>query len=201
MSGPDPVRRRIHLRKAVSSRPDTVAQQRPIESGAPRSGRRSFNEAAHKLGYWPVGPAPVREHAPSDAIRAAHDDERDVVAHASKAVLGLGALGIVYGDLGTSPLYTVQTIFTAHRDAAHATVAGVYGISSLIFWAMIIIISIKYAGFIMRAHIANLRRKLGGGQSPTDPATDPDAREHAAGARPAAGYIRTDPGVGYRFAA
>jgi KUP system potassium uptake protein len=67
-------------------------------------------------------------------------------------VLGLGALGIVYGDLGTSPLYTVQTIFTAHRDAAHATTAGVYGIASLIFWALIIVVSIKYAGFIMRAH-------------------------------------------------
>ncbi|MGH2908773.1 MAG: potassium transporter Kup, partial [Solirubrobacteraceae bacterium] len=89
---------------------------------------------------------------PSAAVAAAADDDRDVVAHASRAVLGLGALGIVYGDLGTSPLYTVQTIFTAHRDAAQATQAGVYGIASLIFWALIIIVSIKYAGFIMRAH-------------------------------------------------
>jgi KUP system potassium uptake protein len=114
--------------------------------------KRTFNEAAHKLGYWPVGPAPVREHVPSDAIRAASDDERDVVAHASKAVLGLGALGIVYGDLGTSPLYTMQTIFHTHLDGVHATVAGVYGISSLVFWALILIVSVKYAGFIMRAH-------------------------------------------------
>ena len=43
-------------------------------------------------------------------------------------------------------------IFTTHRAAAHATPAGVYGVVSLIFWALMIIVSIKYAGFIMRAH-------------------------------------------------
>jgi KUP system potassium uptake protein len=116
--------------------------------------RRSFNEAAHKLGYWPVGPAPRRAGAdePSAAVAAASDEDRDVVAHASKAVLGLGALGIVYGDLGTSPLYTVQTIFTQHRDAVHANIAGDYGIASLIFWALMLEVSFKYAIVIMRAH-------------------------------------------------
>ena len=115
--------------------------------------RRSFNEAAHKLGYWPVRPEPKREKAGlSPALREAADDERDVVAHASRTVLALGALGIVYGDIGTSPLYTEQVIFTAHRDAAHPTTAGVYGIASLIFWALTIVVSTKYAGFIMRAH-------------------------------------------------
>ena len=115
--------------------------------------KRNFNEAAHKLGYWPVRPAPIPEGTePSEAIRAAADDQRDVVAHASRAVLALGALGIVFGDLGTSPLYAEQAIFTTHRAAVHATVAGVYGIVSLIFWALMIVVSIKYAGFIMRAH-------------------------------------------------
>jgi KUP system potassium uptake protein len=119
----------------------------------PKTGvKRNFNEAAHKLGYWPVTQTPREDKGPSAAIRAASDDERDVVAHAGKAILALGALGIVFGDLGTSPLYTEQAIFTQHSDAAHATVAGVYGISSLIFWALIIEVSIKYAGFIMRAH-------------------------------------------------
>jgi KUP system potassium uptake protein len=116
--------------------------------------RRSFNEAAHKLGYWPVGPAPDRsgEDEPSEALQAARDEDRDVVAHAGKAVLALGALGIVYGDIGTSPLYTVQVIFNAHHNAVHTTTAGVYGIVSLIFWALMIVVSVKYAGFIMRAH-------------------------------------------------
>jgi len=115
--------------------------------------KRNFNEGAHKLGYWPVRPVPIPEGThPSEALRAAGDDQRDVVAHASRKVLALGALGIVYGDLGTSPLYTEQVIFNAHKAAAHTTVAGVYGIASLIFWALVIVVSVKYAGFIMRAH-------------------------------------------------
>jgi KUP system potassium uptake protein len=112
-----------------------------------------MNEAAHKLMYWPLSPAPRRKQPePSAAFLAASDDERDVIAHASRAVLALGALGIVYGDIGTSPLYTEQVIFTAHSDAARTTPAGIYGIVSLIFWALVIVVSIKYAGFIMRAH-------------------------------------------------
>ena len=115
--------------------------------------KHSFNEAAHKLGYWPVTPEPRRkENGPSAALRAASDESRDVVAHASKVVLALGALGVVYGDIGTSPLYTEQFIFTAHRNAAMPDVAGVYGIASLIFWTLMIEVSLKYAGFIMRAH-------------------------------------------------
>ncbi|MBV9473664.1 MAG: KUP/HAK/KT family potassium transporter [Solirubrobacterales bacterium] len=130
------------------------AEARGDGAGSPtRSGlRRSFNEAAHKLGQWPVHPAPPPEDLrPSAALTAAADPERDVVAHAGRAVLALGALGVVYGDIGTSPLYTEQVIFTQHRAAAHATVAGVYGVVSLIFWALTVVVTIKYAGFIMRA--------------------------------------------------
>ena len=126
----------------------------PDGDGEPGGSRkRSFNEAAHKLGYWPVGPAPLRDDGePSDAIRAATDDERDVVAHAGRLILALGALGIVFGDIGTSPLYTEQFVFTAHANAAHPTPIGVFGIASLIFWTLTIEVSLKYAGFIMRAH-------------------------------------------------
>jgi KUP system potassium uptake protein len=124
----------------------------PADGEQPR-GKRPLNEAAHKLGYRRTGPEASKEPAPpSEALRAAADDRRDVVAHAGKAVLALGALGIVYGDLGTSPLYTVQTIFTQHADAAKTSVAGVYGVASLIFWSLTVVVSIKYAGFIMRAH-------------------------------------------------
>jgi len=137
--------------KGESPSTDGVGTGAPSDGGQTRV-KRNFNEAAHKLGYWPVTQAPRKDTGPSAAIRAASDDERDVVAHAGKLVLALGALGIVYGDLGTSPLYTMQTIFTQHRDAAHATIPGVYGIASLIFWALILEVSIKYAGFIMRAH-------------------------------------------------
>jgi KUP system potassium uptake protein len=67
-------------------------------------------------------------------------------------VLALGALGIVFGDIGTSPLYAMQVIFGQHKQAAHTSIAGVYGVVSLIFWALVIIVSIKYAIVIMRAH-------------------------------------------------
>jgi KUP system potassium uptake protein len=113
--------------------------------------RRPLNEAAHKLSNWEVLPEP-RQPPQNGSSPSRVDPERDVVAHAGKVVLALGALGVVYGDIGTSPLYTEQVIFTAHANAAHTTIAGVYGVVSLIFWALTIIVSIKYAGVVMRAH-------------------------------------------------
>ncbi len=110
---------------------------------------RSFNEAAHKLDELPA--YHEEGHAPAEPAFL-REENRDVVANAGRLVLALGALGVVYGDIGTSPLYTEQVIFTSDRAAAHATIAGVYGIVSLIFWALVIVVSIKYAGIIMRAH-------------------------------------------------
>src|SRR5712672_1978426 len=62
---------------------------------------------------------------------------------------GLLALGIVYGDLGTSPLYTLQTI--VHIMGDQFTPEAALGSLSLIFWALIVTISIKYCFFVMRA--------------------------------------------------
>jgi KUP system potassium uptake protein len=123
----------------------------PVDQTTRPGKRRSFNEAAHKLDPPPEHPKPVATDLPATTDAAAAG-ERDVIEHAGRAVLALGALGVVYGDIGTSPLYTEQTIFTSHRAAAHATAAGVFGITSLIFWALMIVVSIKDAGFIMRAH-------------------------------------------------
>ncbi len=63
----------------------------------------------------------------------------------------LGALGVVYGDIGTSPLYTLQTAFTADNGAVVPTPVNVYGVVSLIFWAITIVVSVKYVSLIMRA--------------------------------------------------
>ncbi len=112
--------------------------------------RRTFNEAAHKLPQS----LPEREldaGADEAELYDSDDSHVDVVAHATRAVLALGALGVVYGDLGTSPLYTEQVTF-GFKATQHITLAGVYGIVSLIFWSTAIIVSTKYAGFIMRAH-------------------------------------------------
>jgi KUP system potassium uptake protein len=125
--------------------------QRPVHT------RKSLNESAHKLGPWAAPSSPsTHDGEESEAARkrfeALADSERDVIAHAGRAVLALGALGVVYGDIGTSPLYTEQVIFSSYRATAHVTPAGVYGVASLIFWALMIVVSIKYAGFMMRAH-------------------------------------------------
>jgi KUP system potassium uptake protein len=67
------------------------------------------------------------------------------------AALALGALGVVYGDIGTSPLYAVQAVFTVDNHAVHATQAEVYGVISLVFWTLTLIVSVLYVTFIMRA--------------------------------------------------
>ena len=64
--------------------------------------------------------------------------------------LALGALGIVYGDIGTSPLYAFREAFEEHHlDASNAVYS--MGVASLAFWALLIIISVKYLMFVMRA--------------------------------------------------
>src|SRR5271170_982521 len=60
----------------------------------------------------------------------------------------LTALGIVYGDLGTSPLYTLQTVM---KIVGAVSASALMGILSLIVWALILTISIKYCLFVMRA--------------------------------------------------
>src|SRR5688572_18773607 len=62
----------------------------------------------------------------------------------------LGALGVVYGDIGTSPLYAVRECFFGPH-AVEPSRVNVLGVMSLIFWALIIIISIKYLVFVTRA--------------------------------------------------
>ncbi len=65
--------------------------------------------------------------------------------------LTLGALGVVFGDIGTSPLYALQAVFTADGHAVHPTPGEVYGVISLVFWSITMIVSVKYVTFIMRA--------------------------------------------------
>ena len=66
------------------------------------------------------------------------------------AILSLTALGIVYGDIGTSPLYAMRECFHGPH-AIDPTHANIFGVVSLIFWSLIIIISIKYCIFVLRA--------------------------------------------------
>jgi len=65
-------------------------------------------------------------------------------------VVVIGALGVVYGDIGTSPLYAFGACFSDTTGLA-PTPAHVLGVLSLIFWALIVVVSIKYALFVLRA--------------------------------------------------
>jgi KUP system potassium uptake protein len=62
----------------------------------------------------------------------------------------MGALGVVYGDIGTSPLYSLQECFSAHHGLS-INVTNVYGLLSLIFWSVMLVVSFKYVTIILRA--------------------------------------------------
>jgi len=66
------------------------------------------------------------------------------------AALALGALGVVYGDIGTSPLYALRECFTGTHSVA-PTPANVLGVVSLVVWAMTFVVTFKYLSFVMRA--------------------------------------------------
>jgi KUP system potassium uptake protein len=70
----------------------------------------------------------------------------------AEAALALGALGVVFGDIGTSPLYTIQTVFNpSDPHPVAVTRESVFGIVSLIFWSVTIIVTVTYVLLVMRA--------------------------------------------------
>ena len=70
--------------------------------------------------------------------------------HSRAGLLILSALGIVFGDIGTSPLYALRECF-AGTHSIPVTLANVLGVLSLIFWSLILTVSVKYLLFVMRA--------------------------------------------------
>ena len=91
---------------------------------------------------------PVRwspQRGPAPAVTSANASR----SHAALAALTLGALGVVYGDIGTSPLYALKEVFHAgHVPATHENILGVL---SLVFWTMTTVVSLKYVLLILRA--------------------------------------------------
>lgn len=84
----------------------------------------------------------------------------------------MSALGVVFGDLGTSPLYSFPTVFSIDNHAVVPDATDVFGVLSLVFWSIMLVVSIKYALLVMRADndgeggilalVALLREKLKG---------------------------------------
>jgi KUP system potassium uptake protein len=96
-----------------------------------------------------IAPAVAAPARPVAAESAHHGARAHRGGRFAGLALSLGALGVVYGDIGTSPLYTVQLIFTGdHPMAPDPT--RVYGAISLIFWALAIIVTLKYVLLILR---------------------------------------------------
>ncbi len=84
------------------------------------------------------------------AIPANSSSSRDIVNKQSLAALSIAAAGIVYGDIGTSPLYALQTVFSSEHGI-NANYVDVLGVLSLVFWSLLIVVSLKFVVFIMRA--------------------------------------------------
>jgi KUP system potassium uptake protein len=94
--------------------------------------------------------ASLPEEAPR-GTRPTHGVKPGGVHAGGAAALTLGALGVVFGDIGTSPLYALQAVFNADHHAVQATQTGVYGVVSLVFWTITLLVSIKFVSLIMRA--------------------------------------------------
>lgn len=90
-------------------------------------------------------------HVTSTATSREGAPSRSTVARTGAAALTVAALGVVFGDIGTSPLYAIQVVFSIDHGRIDPTAGDVYGIVSLIFWAITLIVSVKYLSFVMRA--------------------------------------------------
>ncbi|MFM8626383.1 MAG: potassium transporter Kup [Actinomycetota bacterium] len=101
--------------------------------------------------------ARARAEAEAAELAAQSVDHDDLHGHGhvsgiGTAALALGALGVVYGDIGTSPLYALKEAFTEKGHVLTVDRINVFGVCSLAFWSLIIIISIKYLMFVMKAN-------------------------------------------------
>ncbi len=77
------------------------------------------------------------------------NNSRESGKRSGLAAMCFGALGVVYGDIGTSPIYAFKEAFGQH--GVQVNPQNVFGVLSLIFWSLILVVSVKYAIFIMRA--------------------------------------------------
>jgi KUP system potassium uptake protein len=100
----------------------------------------------------PASPIQTRGDLPAvaEAPHAPHHHARSAPHGRDLAALALGALGVVYGDIGTSPLYALKECFTGNHGV-EPTPANVLGVLSLVFWAMTFVVTFKYLSFVMRA--------------------------------------------------
>jgi KUP system potassium uptake protein len=105
---------------------------------------------------------------PEEVIHAHSDHGKDGLGK-----LALGAVGVCYGDIGTSPLYAMKEVFVGHHPLA-LDLIHIYGVLSLMFWSLLIIVTWKYIFIMLRADnkgeggslalLAMIQRRTGGGR-------------------------------------
>jgi len=108
-----------------------------------------MREAIHIMTLHDVGTPGVVRHLPAMATLPQPADGASGVAQRRRTALALAALGIVFGDIGTSPLYTLSTCF--QFSGAPPTAGNVTGICSLLVWVLVVVVCFKYVGFILFA--------------------------------------------------
>ena len=156
--------KRTHNHRPVSSTTDHPESVPPDKASGSSEASATENispstdspaEPAEKASPPPVETAPAQVLTVDEPRKQeAHVDPAKTTAHGhghdSLPILALGALGVVFGDIGTSPLYAVREAFSHHMEV---TQGNVFGVLSLIFWALIIVICTKYLGFVMKADL------------------------------------------------
>src|SRR5580700_7472050 len=123
------------------------------------SSTRSGSTGSTPNGTWPSWRAAARMSPRTTVVRVAFKlaaGEADTVGvgrrTTAQAALAVGALGVVFGDIGTSPLYTVQTLFNpGDPHPVKVSHDSIFGVVSLIFWSVTIIVTITYVLLVMRA--------------------------------------------------
>ncbi len=90
------------------------------------------------------------EFSQSSVMRPVNIEGSGSEHHGKLSVLVLAAIGVVFGDIGTSPLYALKECFSPEHGIPFSQ-AAIFGIISLIFWALILVVTIKYVVFVLRA--------------------------------------------------
>ncbi len=96
-------------------------------------------------------PGPLSAARARKAHAASHGHTASEARGMRLLKLAFGAVGVVYGDIGTSPLYAIRECFGREHGVDPARAANVYGVVSLVFWALLVIVVIKYLTYVLRA--------------------------------------------------
>ena len=91
------------------------------------------------------------EYSQSDLLRPIDIKSAEGKSKGGLIALAFGAIGVVFGDIGTSPLYALKACFDPDHGIPMTT-ESIYGVISMVFWAFIVVVSLKYVLFVMRAN-------------------------------------------------